>query len=106
MQGEAARPGGQEGGGDGAARVLAQWPAGMGTGAIFPGGELSSAVRGDAPIGGDVLGPPDTPNHGGRTGQPDYPFGYLAFDGHVEIVKPGEAKHTLYAASTTGSRST
>lgn len=82
----------------------ATWPVGVGTGAMFPGGRLSAMVRGDAPVGGDVIGPPDKPNHGGLPGAPNQPWVCLYVDGRVEQVEPGSSKHTIYAVGTTGGR--
>ncbi|MBI5287562.1 MAG: hypothetical protein HY873_01180 [Chloroflexi bacterium] len=99
-------------------RFDAVWPAGAGGSGsgsvggagpepgspIFPGGRLGAAVRGEAPIAGDLLGPPDRPNHGGSPGAPDDDWCALFFDGHVETIVPGSAKHTLYVTATTGVR--
>ncbi|MBI3272330.1 MAG: hypothetical protein HYZ53_25285 [Planctomycetes bacterium] len=87
----------------------AVWPAGNSSPAgkpmlAFPGGLLSDAVRGDTPIGGDLIGPSDTPNHGGLPGAPTDDWNCLFFDGHVDMVLPGSLKHTLYALMTTGVR--
>ncbi|MBI3271186.1 MAG: type II secretion system protein [Planctomycetes bacterium] len=87
----------------------AKWPpTPQGTPAqpVFPGGKLSEAVRGDAMIGGDLIGPPDLPNHSGQPGVPDDDWNILFFDGHVEAVVPDSVKHSLYSTMTTGVRTT
>lgn len=80
---------------------------------VFPNRQLSEAVRADAMISGDLIGPPDVPNHGREAGKygekpgvPEVEWNALFFDGHAETIVPGSEKHTLYAEQTTGVRST
>ncbi|MBI5369152.1 MAG: hypothetical protein HZA54_19100 [Planctomycetes bacterium] len=87
----------------------ATWPSGLGADSgrpIYPGGKLSEATRGDAPVGGDLIGPTDVPNHGGRPGAPNDDWNMMCFDGHVESVVPGSVKHILYVTATAGVRTT
>ncbi|MBI5369150.1 MAG: hypothetical protein HZA54_19090 [Planctomycetes bacterium] len=84
----------------------ATWPAGQGTGPIYPAGRLFRGGRGDAPVGGDLIGPVATPNHGGEPRAPNDNWNMLCFDGHVEIVAPNSAQHILYATATVGVRTT
>lgn len=75
---------------------------------IFPRGQLSEAVRGDAPIAGDLVFSDDSPiqpNHGGQPNAPNDDWNVLCFDGHVEAVVPGSAKAAIYKAATAGERS-
>lgn len=85
----------------------ATWPPNSGDlsgRAIYPGGILSEAVRGDVMIAGDIIGPPDVPNHGGAPGAPNDDWKGLCFDGHVESVVPHSEKAALYALTTAGVR--
>lgn len=89
-----------------APRFSARWPPGSGSVSsceVFPGGKLSMAVRCDVLIGGDIIGPPDYPNHGGAPGRPDTPWWGLRMDGSVDQIQPGSRKAELYAIMTTGS---
>lgn len=84
------------------------WPVGV-SAPMFPNSVLSEAVRGDTPIGGDVLqGAAGTaPNHGGTAANnPNDDWNALMFDGHVETVVPFSEKHTVYNFATTGVRTT
>ncbi|MBI5369151.1 MAG: hypothetical protein HZA54_19095 [Planctomycetes bacterium] len=92
-----------------APNFAAIWPNGHGAdsgGPVYPGGRLSEATRGEAPLGGDLIGPSDSPNHGGEPGVPNEIWNLLCFDGHVEIVAPNSAQHILYATATVGVRTT
>lgn len=90
-------------------RFDATWPAKRGNPvgeAVFPAGRLGSAVRANAMIGGDCLGPPDRPNHGGAPGEPVRSWNTLFFDGHVDTISPASTRHTQYSTQTTGVRTT
>lgn len=86
----------------------AVWPEGSGSRQepMYPGGRLSDAVRGDVMIGGDVVGPPDSPNHGGQPGRPADDWEALGFDGQILTIHPGTKGQSIYAAATTGGRTT
>ncbi|MBI5366010.1 MAG: hypothetical protein HZA54_03150 [Planctomycetes bacterium] len=89
-----------------APNFAAVWPVPAGTGPVYPGGRFSEACRGDAMVGGDLIGPPDAPNHGGTPGMPADDWNVLCFDGHVEAVVPLSFKHQVYRSQTTGVRTT
>lgn len=85
----------------------ATWPAGVGPSSglpVFPSGCLSDAVARNTPIGGDLIGPPDAPNHGGVPGAPDDDWWSLRYDGVVDEVAPDSERHAIYAVATTGRR--
>lgn len=86
-------------------QFAAKWPAGHAPAVgepIFPGGRLSDAVRRDVLISGDVIGPPDRPNHGGMPGQPSEPVSALTWAGERVLLEPGSERLKLYQRMTTG----